>query len=174
MAGIEPETARPRPRAGGITWRLVVLVIAFLGVAVVLGQSLRIYFAQAAEIAEVRERIAVTQEKIAEQRDQLNRWNDPAYVRSQARVRLGWVVPGETGYRVIGADGAPIDGSETVGKESSDVAGPWYDRMWTSVQVADEPAPEAEEKQPDDRVITLEESPSPSPSPTPEASPTNP
>ena len=36
--------------------------------------------------------------------------HDPDYVRTQARERLGWVVPGETGYRVVGADGKPLGG----------------------------------------------------------------
>lgn len=172
--GIEPESPPTPSRAGGITWRLVVLVVVVLGVAIVLAQSLRIYFMQAAEIAEVRERIAVTQEKIAEQRDQLERWNDPEYVKSQARVRLGWVMPGEVGYRVIDADGNPVDGSETIGGGTDELTGPWYERMWTTVQLADQPEADPDEddgeSEADDTIIGLE-TPSPSASPSPEPSP---
>ena len=39
-------------RARGITWRLVVLAAAVLGTMILLGQSLRIYFVQAGQIAE--------------------------------------------------------------------------------------------------------------------------
>ncbi|SDL41537.1 FtsB family cell division protein [Tessaracoccus oleiagri] len=171
--GIRPEPAVVvRPRAGGITWRLIVLVVVVLGVAIVLAQSLRIYFLQSQELAEVRAQIAKTEAEIADQRDQLERWNDPAYVRSQARVRLGWVMPGEVGYRVIGPDGKPLDGSETVGDMADEPTGPWYERMWTSVQVADEPAPEPlPSPKPDERVIGVE---TPSPTPSPSPSPTNP
>lgn len=168
--------ARPlRPRAGAITWRLLVLVVVLLGLAIVLGQSLRIYFIQAGQLADVREQIAVTQEEIAEQKDQLERWKDPEYVKSQARVRLGWVMPGEVGYRVIGADGQPIDGSETVGStKPGELSGPWFERMWKSVEIADEPLPAENATDPaDDRVIGIE-SPSPSPAPpSPSPSPTN-
>lgn len=166
---VETEPALPpRLRAGGITWRLVVLVVVALGLALVLAQSLRIYFVQAGQVAELRAEIAATEAEIADQLDQLERWHDPEYVRSQARVRLGWVMPGEVGYRVIGADGLPIDGSETVGETEDQITGPWYERMMTSVQLADAPAPEPEaeaeaEPEPDDRIIGTE---SPSPSPT--------
>jgi len=157
-------------RARGITWRLVVLAAAVLGTMILLGQSLRIYFVQAGQIAEERERIAATKKAIAEQKDEVERWKDPEYVRAQARVRLGWVMPGETGYRVIGPDGNPIDGSETVGALVEAPKGPWYEQMWTSVQVADEPAEDPDSKRPtdDDKVIGLEpEGESPKPSSTP-------
>lgn len=158
-------------RARGITWRLVVLTAAVLGTMILLGQSLRIYFIQAGQIAEERERIAATKKTIAQQKDEVERWKDPEYVRAQARVRLGWVMPGETGYRVIGPDGKPVDGSETVGALVEAPKGPWYEQMWTSVQVADAPAEDPDSKRPadDDKVIGLEsegESPKPSSSPS--------
>ena len=76
---------------------------------------------------------------------QLSRWNDPAYVTAQARERLGWLVPGETGYTVVGADGKPLGGGLTL--DSSATVDPeqaqpmWWDRMWGSVAAADKPAP---------------------------------
>lgn len=167
--GLEPEPRGHRAGPGGYTWRVVVLGLALLGVVIVLAQSLRIYFVQAGQLAEVRAQIAQTEQEIAQQRDELERWQDPAYVKSQARVRLGWVMPGEVGYRVIGPDGKPIDGSETVDDMVEDISGPWYERMWTSVAVADEPEPEpVETPGADERVIGVEtESPTPEPSPSP-------
>ena len=169
--GLDAEPVRPQRPTGGVTWRLVVLVVTVLGVALLLAQSLRIYFQQAQEIADVRADIARAEAEIAEQRDELERWQDPEYVRSQARSRLGWVMPGEIGYRVIGADGQPIDGSETLGDEEEVPTGPWYERMWRSVEVADMPV-EPEESEgpdaaptssptPDDHIIGTE-SPAPS------------
>ena len=88
-------------------------------------------------------------------------------MKSQARVRLGWVMPGEVGYRVVGADGQPIDGSETVGSTNADdLAGPWFERLWKTVEVADEPIPVEEPSDApsaDDRIVGIEP---PSPSPT--------
>lgn len=167
----EPRAAQHhRGIAGGITWRLVVLVAAVLGTTILLGQSLRIYFIQGAQIAEERERIAAAKKLIAQQKDEVERWKDPEFVRAQARVRLGWVMPGETGYRVIGPDGKPIDGSETVGDNVEEQKGPWYEQMWSSVAVADKPAEEPDSKRPvdDDKVIGLEsEAPTPKPSSSP-------
>ncbi|WP_297739970.1 septum formation initiator family protein [uncultured Tessaracoccus sp.] len=164
-------TSASMMRARGITWRLVVLTAAVLGTMILLGQSLRIYFIQAGQIAEERERIAVTKKTIAQQKDEVERWSDPEYVRAQARVRLGWVMPGETGYRVIGPNGEPVDGSETVGSLVEASKGPWYEQMWTSVRVADAPAEDPDSKRlvDDDRVIGLEpegESPKPSSKPS--------
>ena len=110
--------------------------------AVTLAQSLRVYFAQAKEMALLQQQIAQSRQEIATLDDQLARWKDPAFVKAEARTRLGWVVPGETGYRVIGADGKPIGGDSTVLSPSKPSTGMWWQQMWGSVGVADAPAEE--------------------------------
>ena len=110
--------------------------------AVTLAQSLRVYFAQAKEKAQLQQQIDQTKQEIATLDDQLARWKDPAFVKAEARMRLGWVVPGETGYRVIGADGKPIGGDSTVLSPSKPSTGMWWQQMWGSVGVADAPAEE--------------------------------
>ena len=130
-------------RALSATWRLAVLGVVIAGLALVLAHSLRVYFAQSQEIAAVKVDIAVKQEQIAELEDKLNRWEDPQYVRSVARVRLGWVMPGEVGYRVIDADGRVLNGSEDIegvgSSERSDLEARWWDKLAGSVRVVDEP-----------------------------------
>lgn len=139
-----PGPAPRAQRAMSATWRLVVLLVVIAGLGLMLAHSLRVYFAQSQEIAAVRADIAAKQEQIADLEDKLNRWNDPEYVRSVARVRLGWVMPGEVGYRVIGADGEPLDGAEIGLPAGVAETGLWWEKMWVSVQVADE-LPDAEE-----------------------------
>lgn len=137
----------PQPRASRAmtaTWRLVVLLVVIAGIGVVLANSLRVYFTQAAEIAAVRAEIAAEQERIADLQDRLERWDDPEYVRSVARVRLGWVMPGEVGYRVIGADGNPLEGASMTEPEP-ELRGEWYEKMWTSVKLADQPTDDEEQ-----------------------------
>jgi hypothetical protein len=47
-----------------------------------------------------------------------NRWEDPVYVRSQARDRLFYVLPGEISYLVVGADTANAsDANGTLGEK---------------------------------------------------------
>ncbi|AQP46128.1 hypothetical protein RPIT_10700 [Tessaracoccus flavus] len=118
------------------------MLVVIAGITIVLANSLRVYFAQAQEIAAVKADIAATQEQIADLEDRLNRWEDPAYVRSVARVRLGWVMPGEVGYRVLGVDGQPLEGPSIETALDVEVPGLWWEKMWGSVRVADAPVEE--------------------------------
>ena len=145
-------SAKPDPvpraqRAVTATWRLVVLLVVIAGIGMVLAHSLRVYFTQAEELAAVKAEIAVEQDKIAGLNDKLERWNDPAYVRSIARSRLGWVLPGEVGYRVLDADGKPLDGA-AIELEAAEPPQLWWEKMWGSVQVADSPAEEEASEEP--------------------------
>ena len=62
------------------------LVISFVG-------STRIYLDQQSDMATARTQIAERQATIAQLQDELSRWNDPSYIKTQARERLGWVMP---------------------------------------------------------------------------------
>ena len=98
---------------------LLVLTISY-------ASSLRIYFAQSHEIASTRAEISERQERIADLQGQLGRWGDADYVRTQARQRLGWVVPGETGYQVVDAQRQPAGrgrGDRVVGQHRRRAAG---------------------------------------------------
>ena len=72
-----------------MTWRLLILGVVMAALAVTLAQSLRVYFAQAQETAMLREQIAQRQQEISTLEDQLARWKDPAFVKAEARSRLG-------------------------------------------------------------------------------------
>ncbi|GAB2568319.1 hypothetical protein GCM10009593_01600 [Microlunatus antarcticus] len=128
-----------------LTARALALVVVVLVLTISYATSLRIYFSQAHEIATTKAEIADSQAAIGDLQGQIARWNDPAYVAAQARERLGWLVPGETGYTVVGADGKPLGGGLTL--DSSATTDPeqqqpmWWDRMWGSVKAADKPAP---------------------------------
>lgn len=152
-------------RALGVTWRLIILGVVVAAIAITLAQSLRVYFAQRQEIAQYRAQIQDTQAEIADLEDKLARWQDADFVRAEARSRLGWVMPGEIGYRVIGEDGEPLGGDSAVLGPEEHMAGQWWERVWGSVVVADEPLPEAtpEPTPVPDRTI----GPTPTPSATP-------
>jgi hypothetical protein len=145
----------------------VVLLILTISYA----SSLRIYLKQRQDIATTTAQIATSQQNIERLSDEIARWNDPDYVKAQARNRLGWVLPGETGYRVIGPDGKPITGEAEIAAEQSKPKPQraWYDKMWGSVETADNPAPAKPE--PGAGPVITEES-EPGDEPTPSASPT--
>jgi cell division protein FtsB len=93
----EEKTAPLRRRGYGLTARAVTLTVVLLILTISYATSLRIYFSQAHEIAATKAEIAQRQQRIRDLQGDLARWDDEAYVRTQARERLGWVVPGETG-----------------------------------------------------------------------------
>jgi cell division protein FtsB len=131
-------------RGSSVTARAIALAVVLLILTISYATSLRIYFAQAHEIASTNAEITERQQRIRELQGELARWGDETYVRTQARDRLGWVVPGETGYTVVGADGKPLGGgakitAETMPDEPAQDA--WWSKLWGSVQAADRPAP---------------------------------
>lgn len=137
-----------RNRAGDITWRLIVLLLVLAGMALLLADGLRVYVAQSRQLAEIRTTIASQEAQIADLEDQIERWEDPEYVRSVARVKLGWVMPGEVGYRVIGSDGQPLEGSESAEETPGKPELLWWETLASSIHAADQPAGEAEAESP--------------------------
>ncbi len=123
---------------------LLILTISY-------ASSLRIYFAQAHEIAASKAEIAERQQRIVTLQAELAKWQDEAYVRTQARERLGWVVPGEIGYKVVDANGKPLGGGAEISSDTADTVKPpedaWWAKLWGSVAAADQPAPAAAQAQ---------------------------
>ena len=116
---------------------LLILTISY-------ASSLRIYFAQAHEIAATKAEIANRQQRISDLESEVARWDRPDYVRTQARERLGWVVPGETGYKVVDANGKPLGGGAEISADAQEAEKPrdaWWAKLWGSVEAADKPAP---------------------------------
>ncbi len=169
--------ARPasRPRTS-LTARAIALAVVLLILTISYATSLRIYFAQAHEIAATRAEITDRQQRIDDLQGELARWANSEYVRTQARERLGWVVPGETGYRVIGADGKPLGGGAEITAETKPEQPPptaWWSKLWGSVEAADKPAP-AKQKAKAPKPITSQTKPNnstSSPTPSPSATP---
>lgn len=133
----------PRPKNNfGFTRRALVLfgVLAVLGLS--FASSLRVWLVQSQELAAATAQIELQTERVAQLESDLERWSDPAYVRTQARERLGWVMPGEVGYRVVDANGEVMSGTneiEGVGaSETNDLAARWWDKLATSMRHADE------------------------------------
>ncbi len=154
-------------RALGVTWRLLILAVVVAAIAITLAQSLRVYFAQRQEIAQFRVEIQASTDEIADLEDQLARWEDPDFVRAEARSRLGWVMPGEVGYRVIGVDGEALGGDSDVLAAEQPPTGLWWERVWGSVVAADQPVPEATASPSSIPDLTIQPSASPSAGETP-------
>ncbi|MGN6245817.1 MAG: FtsB family cell division protein [Motilibacteraceae bacterium] len=132
--------ARPSGPAGNLTGRAAILALVVCALALTLAYPLRSYLAQRGEIAAARERVAAKQAEVADLQRQLNRWQDPAYVKAQARERLHYVVPGETQYVVLEPDETGTAGGAQAAAAAAP-GRPWFSTLWGSVQGADRSGP---------------------------------
>lgn len=149
-----PQASAPDPtpreiavarRRSGITTRAIALGVVLLLLTISYASSLRVYFDQQRQLAEVDAEIARRTQHIDDLNAEIERWKDPNYVRAQARDRLGWVVPGETGYRVVGPDGKPVvPGAEVAAETGPAQRNAWWQKLEGSVRTADGPAPAKE------------------------------
>ena len=143
-AGGADASRAPRRRSYILTARAIALSVVLLILTISYATSLRIYFSQAHEISTTKAEIAERQQRILQLQGELARWDDEGYVRSQARERLGWVVPGETGFTVVDAEGRPLGGGAEIKAESASdepAQDSWWSKLWGSVEAADRPAP---------------------------------
>ena len=102
------------------TYNLVLVGLVVLGV-VTLAPGIKTWYLQQQQIADVAAQVEQAKKDVASMQVERKRWDDPVYVRSQARDRLYYVMPGEVSYLVMDADGIdPNDTSGTVGAQMAD------------------------------------------------------
>ncbi|MCZ4122901.1 FtsB family cell division protein [Streptomyces sp. H39-S7] len=132
-------TRRPAPRRSKLTGRAALLALVLCALIVALAYPMRQYIAQRSDIADQRKEAQQAKQRVEQLREEKARWQDNDYVRTQARERLHFLLPGETGYTVVDPAPSAADG-DSDGRRSSDEAAahrPWYDNFWDSVDHAD-------------------------------------
>lgn len=78
--------------------------------------ELQIWYSQQVTIADLKKQNEDTRKSLIQMKEDLKRWDDPVYVRAQARDRLYYVMPGEISFLVMDADKVNADdASGTVG-----------------------------------------------------------
>ncbi|MFC5281425.1 septum formation initiator family protein [Arcanobacterium canis] len=102
-------------QSGGRTRRfsvraLVVLIFIAIGVLIV-ASPLASYLNQQEQKRVASAELAKTTERVDQLERELDRWKDPKFVQTQARERLGYVLPGQTLYVV------PRGGAETAAEK---------------------------------------------------------
>lgn len=141
-AGNSPVPAR------SFSGRLLVLGLAMGAVTLLLAPNVHTFLEQRAEITALREDIAAKEIQHGAYTSELARWDDPAYIKQQARDRVSMLMPGETGYWVYGANGvegaaetndsveaAKAAASATTAKNASSITvEPWVESLWGAVQ----------------------------------------
>jgi hypothetical protein len=117
--------------------------------AVSYASSARAWIQQRSDINELEAQIAEREAAVAQLEQDKKRWDDPAFVKTQARLRFGWVMPGETGYRVIGDDGEALGGTSQLTAprtdKPTDEEPAFWETQWGSVlEAGKDPAEERE------------------------------
>lgn len=122
-------------RRRGISTRLLILFIVLFAVAITLAPPTQHYFAQRAQISALKADVASNRAKLEEARAELERWRDPEYVKSQARDRLHFVLPGERQYVILGVTQEVDSSNETAAPVNQDfpLGVPWYSRLISSI-----------------------------------------
>lgn len=118
---------------------LAIVFFAVVGV-VIMASPLNQYLDQQQEKRELLQELEDTSARVKVLEQELARWEDDDFVRSQARERLGYVMPGETLYLVSDPDiGTP---DEVLAQRTQEVndrrrqATPFYLTMWDSIVIA--------------------------------------
>jgi cell division protein FtsB len=121
---------RRRSRANARPLALIAIVFVF---TLTLAPPIKNYFTQRAQISALKSQVATDRTALEAARAELELWKDPNYVKSQARERLHFVMPGERQYIVTGSkeDPAPIDSNKVVSLLPE--GAPWYTRLIASV-----------------------------------------
>ena len=130
-----PNLARSTDVQRTTSARWLALVTVLFIVSLTLAPPLQRYFAQRTQINVISAQLADSKSALVKAQEELARWNDPAYVASQARTRLHFVFPGERQYVVL----TPPSGESTTQVPAAPVANqipsglPWYGRLIASI-----------------------------------------
>ncbi|MFD8074417.1 septum formation initiator family protein [Streptomyces sp. NPDC059718] len=131
-----PRPALPRGR-NRLTGRAALLALVVCALVVALAYPMRQYVAQRSQIADQRKQAEQARKRVDELREEKARWQDPEYVKAQARARLHYVLPGETAYTVVEPTGAAAPEDPGARRSDSAARRPWYANLWDGVDHAD-------------------------------------
>jgi cell division protein FtsB len=98
---------------------LALLAMIVIGV-ITLAPRVQTWFLQRQAIFVAQSDLEQAKKEVQQMQVERKRWEDPAYIRAQARDRLYYVMPGEVSYLVMDADG--VDTSDTSGTVGAKMA----------------------------------------------------
>jgi len=117
--------------------RIFAVAAIFFMLALFLAPPIKNYFVQRAQINALQSQLNSDYAALDAARKELLLWQDPEYIKSQARERLHFVLPGERQYIVTGTDGENSDQPVATDVVQNLPEGqPWYTRMIASITEA--------------------------------------
>jgi cell division protein FtsB len=123
-----------RNQGSGRTFAIATILFAL---ALFLAPPIKNYFTQRAQISALQAQLSSDYAALEAARKELTLWQDPNYIKSQARERLHFVMPGERQYIVTGGDESEDSNNNGISVvENLPEGQPWYTRMIASVTEA--------------------------------------
>jgi cell division protein FtsB len=94
----------------------VSIILVIVAGTFLISSDVQAFLNQRRQIAEMEVSIQQAEQDVEDMQAERDRWQDPVYIRSQARDRLYYVLPGEVSYLVMDTEGLDFtDTSGTVG-----------------------------------------------------------
>jgi cell division protein FtsB len=113
--------------------RVLALSAILFFLALTIAPPVKHYFTQRAQISALKSQLSADQTALQKARQELLQWQDPEYIKSQARERLHFVMPGERQYIVTeGATDTTQSGTTKIASSLTD-GQPWYSRLIASI-----------------------------------------
>ncbi|MGC5628615.1 FtsB family cell division protein [Georgenia sp. Z1344] len=124
-----------------LSLRALALVLTLLVAFAIIAPTARHALLQAEQLRTAEDALAAAEEEEQRLTDELALWDDPEYVQSQARERLGYTMPGQTPFVVVDPEavtgGRPVEEVEEAAREEAIAASrPWYLNLQESVEEA--------------------------------------
>jgi cell division protein FtsB len=94
-------TARGWLRGIRLSWFTFVMLGVIVLAVLVLAPTIRLYTTQQQQISKLEAHNRATRSEVSKLDQEIKNWDDPDYIKAQARDRLLYVMPGETSYLVI-------------------------------------------------------------------------
>ena len=113
--------------------RVLALSAIFFILALTIAPPVKHYFTQRAQISALKAELSADNTALQKAREELLLWQDREYLKSQARERLHFVLPGERQYIVTDGENNPQQNGTTKIASSLADGQPWYARLIASI-----------------------------------------
>ena len=119
-----------RRRSSNRLLALIALVFIF---TLTIAPPVKNYFTQRAQINALKSQLSADNSALQKAREELLLWRDPEYIKTQARERLHFVLPGERQYIVVEGENTEAQNGTTKIASALVDGQPWYARLIASI-----------------------------------------
>ena len=119
-----------RRRSSNRLLALIALVFIF---TLTIAPPVKNYFTQRAQINALKSQLSADNSALQKAREELLLWRDPEYIKTQARERLHFVLPGERQYIVVEGENTDTQNGTTKIASALVDGQPWYARLIASI-----------------------------------------